>query len=76
MDCGFWGDAEAKKKTLEFTTDDEVITTMLINVDDVDLDDESQIRSDVMRQFEALMQILSFQSLLAKKGQTHHSQLL
>ena len=24
MDCGFWGAAEAKKKTLEFTTDDEV----------------------------------------------------
>ena len=24
MDCGFWGSAEAKKKTLEFTVDDEV----------------------------------------------------
>jgi len=24
VDCGFWGHAETKKKTLEFTTDDEV----------------------------------------------------
>jgi len=24
VDCGFWGHAETKKRTLEFTTDDEV----------------------------------------------------
>jgi len=32
-DCGFWGAAEAKKKTLEFTTDDEVCAGPCVDVE-------------------------------------------
>ena len=51
VDCGFWGSAEAKKKTLEFTTDDEVVTMMQITMrlygdDNDDVDDKNNDGDD------------------------------
>ena len=47
MGCGFWGSAEAKKKTLEFTVDDEVNNDNDDDEDDGDDDDGNDVYDDV-----------------------------